>query len=129
MAKAIWDVTGHGGLKCCTLQCRNMVHFRREDDEEGVALADMQEGDELVDISCCDLNQFDNIVDLVARGCSGDLVSYNLGDHPNLVGLLSVSAAAPFASSFCLKRLHRPSSAPAASQRSTTVRTAVRTTA
>ena len=58
-----------------------------------------------------------------------DDVFLEICDHPNLVGLLSVSAAAPFASSFCLKRLHRPSSAPAASQRSTTVRTAVRTTA
>ena len=52
MTHAVWDVTGHGGLKCCTLQCRNMVHFRREDYEDGVALADMQVGDALVDISC-----------------------------------------------------------------------------
>ena len=38
MAKAIWDVTGHGGLKCCTLQCRNMVHFRREEQYDGEPL-------------------------------------------------------------------------------------------
>ena len=38
MTKAVWDVTGHGGLKCCTLQCRNMVHFRREEQYDGEPL-------------------------------------------------------------------------------------------
>ena len=63
MTKTVWDVTGHGGLKCCTLQCKNMVHLRREDDENGVALTDMQEGDDLVDISCCDPDEFDPMTD------------------------------------------------------------------
>ena len=63
MTKAVWDVTGHGGLKCCTLQCRSMVHFRREDYEDGVALADMQVGDALVDISCCDPGKFEPMMD------------------------------------------------------------------
>lgn len=63
MTKTIWDVTGHGGLKSCTLQCRNVVHYRRVDDEDGVALADMQEGDDLVDISCCDPDEFDPMTD------------------------------------------------------------------
>ena len=62
MAKAVWDVTGHGDLKCRTLQCRNMVHFRREDHHDGVALADMA-GDGVVDISCCDPEEFDPMTD------------------------------------------------------------------
>ena len=40
-----------------------MVHLRHEDDEDGVALADMQVGDDLVDISCCDPDEFDPMTD------------------------------------------------------------------
>ncbi|CAK0856756.1 unnamed protein product [Prorocentrum cordatum] len=59
--KAFFDTKGFGGIRCCSISCKNVVKLNKDGVTD--SLADHQTGTYLVDVSCSDPSQFDPMSD------------------------------------------------------------------
>ncbi|CAK0835918.1 unnamed protein product [Prorocentrum cordatum] len=59
--KAFFDAKGFGGIRCCSISCKNVVKLNKDGVTD--SLVDHQTGTYLVDVSCSDPSQFDPVSD------------------------------------------------------------------
>ena len=59
--KAFFDTKGFGGIRCCSISCKNVVKLNKEGVTD--SLAQFQTGTYLVDVACSDPAQFDPMTD------------------------------------------------------------------